>query len=182
MMNGSQTGRPTGRPKGIGKGLPLGVCVPIEQRKVTFWENVSPLIKTGKEQECWEWMGRLNSKGYGRFCFQASLWLAHRFSWMLERGTIPDGMNVLHRCDNRKCVNPNHLFLGTLSYNMKDCFAKGRGHHPPSSAKITPDQVRMIRKMWVPYRVSVRMISEKFGFPYKSVENAVTPGKWIHVE
>lgn len=82
-----------------------------------FWARVD------KSGCCWVWTGSCNNKGYGRFDGE----YAHRFSWRLLSGPIPDGLNVLHRCDNPPCVRPDHLFLGTVSDNARDMWAKGRG-------------------------------------------------------
>ena len=75
---------------------------------------------------CWLWIHSLNNKGYGWFELNGKTCLAHRVSWIIYRGSIPKGMNVLHKCDVRNCVNPDHLFLGTLKDNMRDCSNKGR--------------------------------------------------------
>lgn len=74
---------------------------------------------------CWEWTGARNRDGYGATGILGAT-SAHRASWILHFGPIPAGMNVLHKCDNPPCVNPDHLFLGTHSDNMKDCWQKGR--------------------------------------------------------
>jgi hypothetical protein len=71
---------------------------------------------------CWLWDGWVNGRGYGRF----GKGLAHRISWELHRGPIPAGMNICHKCDVPPCVNPDHLFLGTQTDNMRDCARKGR--------------------------------------------------------
>lgn len=71
---------------------------------------------------CWLWQGNTTKKGYGRLGGGQ----AHRMSWTAFRGTIPEGMCVLHRCDNRACVNPDHLWLGTQIDNINDCVNKGR--------------------------------------------------------
>lgn len=80
--------------------------------------------------KCLPWQGHKTVKGYGNFRWTTKAsdpkMLAHRAAWTLLRGPIPDGMSVLHRCDNRPCVNPNHLYLGTQLDNMRDCSAKGR--------------------------------------------------------
>lgn len=98
-----------------------------------FWSKVD------RSGECWEWTAGLNQAGYGQF----SMWpdrpeRAHRFSWVLHNGPIPDDLCVLHACDNRKCVNPAHLFLGTRGDNIRDCFAKGRGNPVPGARSPKP--------------------------------------------
>lgn len=98
----------------------------MEKFTSRFWERVN------KTDSCWEWLGCLNAWGYGivnsgkpgNHGFSSNL--AHRVSWVLANGDIPDGMCILHHCDNRKCVNPSHLFIGTRHDNMVDCLAKGR--------------------------------------------------------
>jgi len=76
--------------------------------------------------DCWHWCGVRNTGGYGRMTYEGRSQVAHRLAWIAWKGPIPEGMSVLHSCDNRACVNPDHLWLGTYSDNMKDCWAKGR--------------------------------------------------------
>jgi hypothetical protein len=79
------------------------------------------------ESGCLEWQGRKNKHGYGIFCIgHTEKVLAHRFAWQMMRGEIPKGLNVLHRCDNPKCVKLDHLFVGTQADNVADMWAKGR--------------------------------------------------------
>ena len=79
---------------------------------------------------CWLWVGTRLTAGYGQVGGGGSkrLELAHRASWRLHFGEIPAGLHVLHSCDTPPCVNPDHLFLGTRSDNMRDCASKGRCH------------------------------------------------------
>lgn len=93
---------------------------------VRFWRHV---VKTA---DCWNWIGAKNKQGYGHFTIRARPGLtcehtsAHRFVWSLERGEIPPGLCVLHRCDNPSCVRPDHLFLGTVNDNNQDAKVKSR--------------------------------------------------------
>jgi hypothetical protein len=101
-----------------------------------FW------LKVDKEHEsgCWIWRGNLNKQGYGRFGVNRKIILAHRYSWEITNGEIPDGMYVCHICDVPACVNPSHMFLGTLADNNEDMRRKGRGINPPAKANRTSFQ------------------------------------------
>lgn len=79
-----------------------------------------------KNTGCWEWSGAKTYNGYGRVKFKNVAWMAHRLSYTLNVGEIPEGLIVMHSCDNPSCINPEHLTVGTQKDNMEDCKAKGR--------------------------------------------------------
>ena len=117
-----------------------------------FWSQVD------KSGECWEWLGPKKSNGYGILTITLDSGKreshVHRISYILEYGEIPDGLCVLHKCDNRSCVRPSHLWLGTYGDNNRDAIAKGRFATPPNfqgehhpSAKLTQRQVDEIRQL-----------------------------------
>ena len=95
--------------------------------------------------ECWEWSGYIAVTGYGQLRYAKKLRYAHRVSYELNVGEIPDGMCVCHKCDNRSCVNPAHLWIGTKSDNQRDMKEKGRAHGPLGGVRLTDEDVREIR-------------------------------------
>lgn len=109
-----------------------------------FWDAVE------KGAGCWVWRGGLYSTGYGRYREE----LAHRYAWREIHGKIPDGYYICHKCDNRLCVRPDHLFLGTPQDNRLDAKQKGRDKAPPilrgshaKNSKLNEHQVREIRQL-----------------------------------
>lgn len=114
---------------------------PVAER---FW----PKVDRRGEDECWPWTAALDAHGYGALNNWAErrVLKAHRISYELANGPIPDGLFVCHRCDNPPCVNPGHLFLGTRDDNSADMVAKGRSGSRPNR---TPEHVRdRIRAAW----------------------------------
>jgi HNH endonuclease len=112
-----------------------------------FWDKTIPIPECG----CLLWTAGTDHKGYGRFQNKGKWCRAHRVSWELTNGVIPDNKMVLHQCDTPACVNPRHLFLGNNSDNMKDAWLKGRlfipstqGERNPMS-KITDEQRKEIK-------------------------------------
>lgn len=82
---------------------------------------------TRSENGCWVWQSAISQRGYGRFSHKGKNRHAHRVAWEIANGrTIPSGLLVMHSCDNRRCVNPGHLSLGTVEDNNRDCCQKGR--------------------------------------------------------
>lgn len=93
-----------------------------QESKDNFWNLCD------RSGDCWEWQGKLNDCGYGLKRYMGKLMNAHRAAYLHAVGEIPDGMCVCHSCDNTKCMNPDHLWLGTHQDNMDDMWEKGRGY------------------------------------------------------
>ena len=116
--------------------------------------------KIEKVGECHEWTGHVMINGYGQFSKDGRAQYAHRVAYELAKGEIKDNLYVLHKCDNRKCVNPDHLFLGTFDDNMADMVIKQRQAHGMNNAhaKLTDSDVLEIRSM----EGTNRAIADKF--------------------
>ncbi len=144
-----------------------------------FWEKVA------KSDGCWLWTGSTNGV-YGSLGVERTHVGAHRLSWELAFGAIPDGLSVLHRCDVPTCVNPAHLFLGTHQDNMRDMADKGRGHGPgirgsaSRFAKITEDDVIDIRTVRA-LGGTLQAIGAAYGLQKSAVGKIVSGRTWSHV-
>lgn len=154
---------------------------------IDFWRKVDRKGPT----ECWPWIGAIGSKGYGLFRSNRVLRSAHRAAWELTNGPIPNlagshGMCVLHRCDNRACVNPSHLFLGTHRDNMTDMSSKGRakwggacGESLPNS-KLRESDVREILGL-LAKGLTTRQVAEQFSLEISHVGKISRRESWKHV-
>lgn len=113
-----------------------------------FWEKVL----LDDDDKCWEYIGPITSGGYGKITNKGKGFPAHRFSWMIRYGKIPNGLCVLHKCDNPPCVNPKHLFLGTYKDNAQDKIKKHRCNFKGTNngrAKLDWNKVNKIRELWI---------------------------------
>lgn len=144
-----------------------------------FWAKVNKEAPSG----CWEWTASRKEKGYGQFIWRGKMNRAHRLAWKLVNGD-PGHLEVAHKCDNRICVNPDHLFLATHQENMADCVAKGR-HTKTSRAKLTEEQVRAIRLEYRAKnkrRTNSRELAAKYGIGVAQISGIIAGRVWSHVK
>ena len=137
------------------------------------------------ENGCWLFQGAIKKKGlpYGWVGYKKTQMNAHRASWIHANGEIAEGLNVCHKCDVPKCINPEHLFLGTQKENVLDMWSKGRhprlnlGGEKNRASKLTLEQVREIRFM-LSKNIKQQIISEKFKVSQPAISDIKNKRRW----
>jgi hypothetical protein len=139
------------------------------------------------DEECWEWTESTYHNGYGRFSDNGRWYLAHRVSYGLNVAPIPRGMVVMHRCNNKKCVNPFHLDVGTHSENTRDALRDGlrteydrRGSSNPK-AKLDDEAVKYIRRVIASGEAGRLELARLFGVDPNTISTIVKRQSWKHV-
>lgn len=154
-----------------------------EKELLRFWEKVE------KTETCWNWKAHKLKKGYGHFHSKGKEILAHRYSYELHKGKIPENLFVLHSCDNPSCVNPEHLWLGTKKDNRTDCESKGRAKYFGSkeakkgienvNAKLDEKNVLKIREL--KNKISHSKIATKFSINRLTVQQILYRRTWKNI-
>lgn len=151
---------------------------PLAER---FWPKVK------KAEGCWLWLASTNPAGYGMLNINRRPERAHRVAWMLERGPIPHGLHVLHKCDNPPCCNPDHLFLGTQADNMADRNAKGRTRvalgERQARATLTNEQAAKAKAYLAQFSgpSADRALAKEFGVSPQTIRGIRSNRTWKHI-
>lgn len=136
----------------------------------------------GSRWQCWPWTGDKWKSGYGCMDINGTAYRASRIAYFLDRGEQPGDLLVCHTCDNPICVNPHHLWLGTISDNSRDMVAKGRfvkkAKNPNGGSRLTPDQVRAIRSS----SAHKTELMKEFNLSEKSIMNIWKRRTWASIE
>lgn len=148
----------------------------VKSSEERFWKYVK------KTRKCWLWTGSKSGGGYGQFWTNNIMVKAHRFSWELHNGKIPQDMLICHTCDIKNCVNPSHLFLGTGQDNAKDRESKGRGNQPKGEkhyrAKLSETEVKKIRMLHKKSKRTQEQLAAQYGVAQSLISRIVNNELW----
>ena len=131
-----------------------------------FWSKVDK----GEPEECWEWLAYVSDQGYGQYCINGNPQQAHRVSWAIAHRTwpIPEGM-ICHKCDNRSCVNPNHLYLGNNTTNQQD------------ASSLEPEDIKLIRWLYKSGDYTQKHIGKMFRISPGGISNICNYQAWSNI-
>ena len=140
------------------------------------------------ETGCLNWIGAHDEEGRGRITLQTTLYYAYRLAFSVFIGPVPDGFLVCHSCDNGACINPEHLWLGTDYSNIHDCIEKRRTNYKSpcgeksSNAKLTENQVKRIRKIYLEGRETMQFLANKYHVGLNTVCCIINRYTWKHLD
>ena len=143
----------------------------IEQKHILRFHQRYDKVSSG----CWEWNKPLSNNGYGSMWVKPKLLMSHRLSYMIHKGPIGPGLVICHTCDNPKCVNPDHLWSGTIADNNKDRHVKGR-----TASKLTEKQVLEIRKQYASGAFGTTL-AKQLNVNNATVYNVINRETWQHI-
>ncbi len=143
--------------------------------------------RIAKTDGCWLWTARTDEYGYGAITVRGQELKAHRLSYEFYVGRIPDGLLVLHSCDNPPCVRPDHLRAGTYADNVNDMWSRGRGParhgvHAGALTRLNDEIVRRMREEYAKGGVTCAQLGKKYGIGYSQASNITSRKSWRHVD
>ena len=150
-------------------------------------QRITEHCKRNKITGCFEWQGAITRTGYGNITTCKSgkkIWHpVHRLLWELLNGKIPSGLFICHRCDNRRCCEPSHLFLGTAKDNTQDMVKKGRDSRGSRQgcSKLKEEQVKIIRQQYAENKITQKMLAVQYGVCVATIHLIINRKKWKHV-
>lgn len=167
------------------RSMPLKLDQLTAREIAKFWSRVDKR----EPEECWPWKRHCSPKGYGVVWVNSGSYRAHRVSYLLANGRLPDALIILHRCDNPRCVNPAHLKAGTVSDNSRDASLKGRLHGPSVSllgergtnAKLRDADIPLIRAL-LSQRVGKSEIARRYGVSHSTIKLIEKGETWKHIK
>ncbi len=147
-------------------------------------------------EECWEWFRARTTDGYGTLTVDGRTVYVHRVSYEVHVGPIPEGIHILHHCDNPPCVNPNHLFLGNQQSNLSDMRRKGRDHKlgpyrgdQNGNAKLSEGEVlticseyRFLDPAWGERVAMQRVLAQRYSVTTRTIRRVLSGENWGHLE
>lgn len=156
------------------------------ERYSSLGSRMESLARVTSESECWEWQGSIHHSGYGIMKFDGKHRYAHQWAYINIFGSIPDGLQVLHSCDNRKCVNPAHLRAGTHQDNMDDKVERDRcarllGELGPSRKITESDAIEIIQR-YATESISSAALGKDYGISPSQVQFIVNGKRWPHLD
>lgn len=151
----------------------------------SFWNKIENL-SFHSDEDCWNWTASVNEGGYGQLGFLGRPYISHRLSYVLYKGRIPKDLFVLHKCDNRRCVNPSHLFIGTAGDNNRDCIAKGRNYvrnniGKPGARKFNESNIKEIFELFKGGKTH-QEIADKFRIGRSSITKILNKQRYKEIE
>jgi len=154
-----------------------------KHKKRSVLERFNEKYVINEETDCWEWTDYLNPDGYGRLQINKTSIGAHRVAYELFIGPIPDGLFVLHSCDNPPCVNPLHLFLGTTQDNTQDKINKNRQQKGEADrySKLTEQEVLEIRARYTTGGITHKQLADNYNVTPGTIYFVVNKITWTHI-
>jgi hypothetical protein len=159
---------------------------PLEEANEKTRKKIKKQSYINTKTGCWEWQKYLNRCGYGQISYRGNHARAHRISWIVFKGDIPEGLCVLHKCDNPKCINPDHLFLGTRKDNNDDMRLKGRRNDVGAPgirarhAKFNDEQILNIRTYENTWK-NCEILGKQFDVSPNTIYRILKRETWKHL-